>query len=77
MAAKKERKRVLVPIELLERVLGYLKADLEASGGCDHSVGICACNQVNDMDTLNGLIGGDQFKYSGMFPEEKSKEASK
>ena len=44
-----------------QRILQSLRYDLEASGGCDHSVGICSCEVVRQIDLFEDLIAGNHL----------------
>lgn len=39
-----------------QAALEYIKDDLEQSGGCDHSVGICACREIHLAEQLQAAI---------------------
>ncbi len=43
-------------IVALEQALFDSKAELETGGGCDHSVGICACSLIRNIERIEGLL---------------------
>lgn len=58
--------------EFAQTILDNAKKSLKESGGCDHSVGICACDEIDAVTLLSlslaGLTwckkcGGDGFEF--------------
>lgn len=50
---QKEREEI---IPVLKKALQFYQDDFEIAGGCDHSVGICICQEINDAEHLRKLI---------------------
>jgi hypothetical protein len=43
-------------LDILKEAANVIKLDLDAMGGCDHSVGLCSCYEFRTLDDLNKLI---------------------
>lgn len=44
-------------LETLHDVADFLTEDLKNNGGCDHSVGICCCGEVELLGRVMDLLG--------------------
>lgn len=47
---------ITIPYELARNVLRDLKQNIEDIGGCDHSVGICCCDQIRTVEEFAEVI---------------------
>lgn len=43
-------------LELLIKAADYIEEFIECAGGCDHSVGICACEDYALLEAMRDLI---------------------
>ena len=48
--------KIGIDLDLAKEVLKDLTGTIEAMGGCDHSVGICACALIRRIETLSEQI---------------------
>ena len=56
VASAADGHEVTLTRELLEGVVDLFMEDLNESGGCDHSVGICACSLTDVVAELRGAL---------------------
>jgi hypothetical protein len=50
-----------VPAELMRGLVAGLTELQQAIGGCDHSVGICGCEQTDRLEQLKLALVGEKF----------------
>ena len=51
-----EREKVKQLREALEKILADAKQAYQDAGGCDHSVGICMCNESNNIEHAASVL---------------------
>lgn len=54
--SKEDQTLVGVPMEYLKDIFFSLALNFEAVGGCDHSVGICACEDERILNMVGEII---------------------
>lgn len=47
-------------IRLIDRFADLIKTQLQEQGGCDHSVGICACKEIQLLDEAKEFITNNE-----------------
>ena len=62
-------------LECAKKALKFYKDELEQSGGCDHSVGICWCEVIREAEELKEAIAEEQAgKQDNRFQENKERK---
>jgi len=63
MDAPSSRDNTLIEVEkeVAQTIFDSLQIQLEEVGGCDHSVGICACEWLDEMEELARALRGMRF----------------
>jgi hypothetical protein len=47
---------------MLPEIIYFYKEEIETIGGCDHSVGICCCNDIKNLELLESYRANMKLK---------------